>query len=261
MLVSTVFYAAIVLLLAGIVLAVRPMPSLRVRTRRAALTLAVTAAAAAGIALLWPSSDARAERTSTRLDQFAPAWQFREVHTRRVDAPPERVWTAIKEVRADDILFFRTLTWIRRGGRPLPPGVLNAGGDEPIIDVAIKGGFVLLAADAPRELVVGAVVAAPRGPRQPLTAELFTRPFPPGFALATMNFLVKPDRDGASQVSTETRVFANDPSSRRAFAAYWRVIYPGSALIRRMWLRAIEERAESLHPPEPRLTSISLGSQ
>ena len=28
------------------------------------------------------------------------------------------------------------------------------------------------------------------------------------------------------------------------FALYWRVIYPGSALIRRMWLRALRLRAE-----------------
>jgi hypothetical protein len=38
-------------------------------------------------------------------------------------------------------------------------------------------------------------------------------------------------------------VFANSPWARRGFAAYWRVIYPGSALIRRMWLRAIARRA------------------
>jgi hypothetical protein len=38
-------------------------------------------------------------------------------------------------------------------------------------------------------------------------------------------------------------VFANSPHARRRFAAYWRVIYPGSAIIRRMWLRAIQHRA------------------
>ena len=58
-----------------------------------------------------------------------------------------------------------------------------------------------------------------------------------------MNFLVSPDGPHASIVSTETRVHANDARSRRLFARYWRVIYPGSALIRRMWLRAIERRA------------------
>ncbi|MFL6200136.1 MAG: hypothetical protein ACJ76J_13235 [Thermoanaerobaculia bacterium] len=31
--------------------------------------------------------------------------------------------------------------------------------------------------------------------------------------------------------------------ARRRFAAYWRIIYPGSAFIRIMWLKAIRERA------------------
>ena len=60
-----------------------------------------------------------------------------------------------------------------------------------------------------------------------------------------MNFLVTPDGPASSIVSTETRVFANSPEARRRFAAYWRAIYPGSALIRRMWLRAIDRRATS----------------
>jgi hypothetical protein len=97
----------------------------------------------------------------TRLDEFAPVWQFHEVHTLGISAPPERVFAAIRQVRADEIALFRTLTWIRRGGRPAPPGILNAGSTQPR-------------------------------------------------------------------------------------AAYWRVIYPGSALIRRMWLRAIARRSASM---------------
>lgn len=38
---------------------------------------------------------------------------------------------------------------------------------------------------------------------------------------------------------------AADPRATRAFAAYWRMIHPGSALIRVMWLRAIRLRAET----------------
>jgi hypothetical protein len=45
-------------------------------------------------------------------------------------------------------------------------------------------------------------------------------------------------------LTTETRIYATDTSARKKFAAYWRVIYPGSALIRVMWLRAIRGRAE-----------------
>ncbi len=46
-------------------------------------------------------------------------------------------------------------------------------------------------------------------------------------------------------VTAETRVYATDASARRRFARYWRVIYPGSALIRRRWLRAMKRRAEA----------------
>jgi hypothetical protein len=46
-------------------------------------------------------------------------------------------------------------------------------------------------------------------------------------------------------LTTETRVYAAGAKAVRGFAAYWRMIYPGSSLIRRMWLRAIKLRAEA----------------
>jgi len=64
-------------------------------------------------------------------------------------------------------------------------------------------------------------------------------------ARAVMNFHVEAARGGVSQLVTETRVATTDRAAERAFARYWRVIYPGSALIRRMWLRAIKTRAEA----------------
>jgi hypothetical protein len=194
-------------------------------------------------ALLAPAPESRAAGSGTRLDAFAPVWQFHEVHALRIEAPPARVFDAIKRVRADEIFLFRTLTWIRRGGRRLPQNILNAGTEQPIIDVATHSTFTLLADEAPREIVMGTVVIAPTGTSRADTRRVFDGPVPPGFAVGTMNFLVTPDGPNASRVSTETRVFANGASTRRRFAVYWRVIYPGSAIIRRMWLRAIERRA------------------
>jgi len=95
-------------------------------------------------------------------------------------------------------------------------------------------------------LVIGTAVRTPPGARDTLTPQLFLRP-PAGYALAAMNFLVTADGPNASIVTTETRVFAIGPTARRRFATYWRVIYPGSAIIRRMWLRAIRQRA--MRPP------------
>src|SRR5437879_2840920 len=103
-------------------------------------------------------------------------------------------------------------------------------------------GFVLLAEEADRELVIGALLGRPRGIRAPKPAA-FVAFREAGYAKVAMNFRIEPG-DGFAEVATETRVIGTDEAATRGFAAYWRVIYPGSALIRRMWQRAIKQRAE-----------------
>ncbi len=245
---SVLVYLGFALVLLGLITMVRPLTRLRLPTRRRGVAVTVLGSALVAAGLILPAPDSRIIHVQTDLDRFAPLWQFSEVHAIDVAASPEQTFEAIKQVTADEILLFRTLTWIRRGGRPLPESILNAPKTKSLIDVATSSGFVHLAEEAPRELVIGTVVAAPPGTRGVLTPDVFQKRLPPGFALAAMNFLVESDGRGGSLVSTETRVFANSDAARRRFAAYWRVIYPGSAIIRRMWLRAIERRAtRALH--------------
>ena len=243
MLGSTIVYAGLVITAAGVILVIKPIERLHVTSRSQGLAIAGIGVLVAGIGLSAPTSESRIDKTETRLDEFIPVWQFNERHTIRVAASPERVFDAVRLVRANEISLFKTLTWIRRGGRKAPESILNAGESTPLLEVATRNGFIYLANDAPRELVIGTVVVAPPGQRGALTPHTFKAPLPPGFALAAMNFVVTPDGPNASIVSTETRVFANDPESRRKFARYWRVIYPGSAILRRMWLRAVKRRA------------------
>lgn len=210
------------------------------------LILAVAGVLLVIVGFALPARETQVANATTQLDAFMPRWQFSEHHEAHVDAPPERVYEAIRGVRADEIALFRLLTWIRRGGRKSPEGILNPGTDKPLLDVAMSSGFIELAEDAPRELVIGTVVVAPRRTRHTraeLTPAVFRTTLPSGFAIAAMNFRITPDGN-RSRVSTETRVYANDATSRRKFKRYWRVIYPGSALIRVMWLRAIIRRAE-----------------
>lgn len=243
MVASALVYSALVVAFAGAVAVIRPVPRVLLTTRLRGLAVAGAGLCVAVGGLCLPAFEARTAEASTRLDEFAPTWQFHEVHTLRIAATPVRVFDAIKGLRADEIFLFHTLTWIRRGGRPLPASILNAGSSEPLLDIATRSGFIWLADDRPREIVVGTVVGAPPGYRRGrLTPAFFTAP-PPGFVVASMNFVVTPDGANGSIVSTETRVCATSPEARRRFAAYWRVIYPGSALIRRMWLHAIEKRA------------------
>jgi hypothetical protein len=242
---SGIVYTGLCVAIIGLVSLVKPIRLTGLRTRRHALTAAAGGVAVTLAGLALPARESRVARPRTLLDAQLPAWQFREFHRTAVHASPEQTYEAIGRVKADEISLFHALTWIRRGGRRAPESILNAGNRKPIIDVATENGFVRLAEDAPRELVIGTVVVAPPGARGGLApGELFRGPLPDGFAVAAMNFRVTPVAGGGSIVETETRVYASGASARRRFAAYWRTIYPGSALIRRMWLRAIRKRAE-----------------
>ena len=242
-----IVYVGLITSFFGAVSFLKPPSWLGIRSRPQAAFLLGTGVVLVVVGWLLPARETRVDPPRTQLDQFVPVYQFSEIHSIRVAASKERVYSAIKSVTADEISFFRALTWIRRCGRSGPEGILNAPAHEPILDVATRTSFLLLAEDANHEIVLGTVVVAPRGwrPSGHPTPEGFKAFHQPGFALAAMNFLVEDAGPGASIVTTETRIYATDASSRHRFAAYWRTIYPGSALIRRMWLRAIAKRAES----------------
>ena len=246
MLDSFLVYFGLALLLTGLVSLLWPLRFLAIGTRRTAAMVAVGGLLLFVLALALPVSEHTVTTPMARLDDWMPRWQIREQHILPVAASPERVFAAIHTVRADDIFLFRTLIAIRRCGETGPESIMNAPEQKPILDVATQTTFVLLAEEAPRELVIGTVVVAPPQARVSgrLTPELFQRKLQPGVALATMNFLVAPDDHGGSTISTETRIYANSEAALRRFAIYWRVIHPGSDIIRRMWLRAIKQRAE-----------------
>lgn len=240
---GTVFvYSGLFLALVGVVAAIHPVRRLHLGTRRRAAVVFATGIVLIMLAWRLPVREMRSTR-HTRLDEILPRYQFAEHHERHIDANPTRVWRALLEVKASDIRFFRTLTTIRRLGRPGPESILLAPERTPILDVALRTTFVRLAEEPERELVVGTTVIAPPGAAVPRTPNAY-REAAPGFAVAAMNFRIEPDGQGGSLLTTETRVFAADPATRRRFARYWSVIYPGSALIRREWLRAVQKGAE-----------------
>ena len=238
-------YAGGVLAVVGLLSLLRPFRLIGISTRRRGAIVAAVGAVLTVVGFILPAPQRRVATVATRLDEFVPVYQFDEVHTVHIEAPQDRVFDAVKAVTANEILLFRTLTWIRRFGRPGPESILNAPEKLPILDVATRTGFLLLAEVPSREILLGTVVIAPPGARVDRSPSAFKALDAPGFAKAGMNFLIEPDGSG-TRLTTTTRVASTDADSTRKFARYWRVIYPGSALIRRMWLRAVKRRAEAL---------------
>jgi hypothetical protein len=242
-----VVYLGLIAALLGIASLVKPLSFLGIRSRLQATFVLGLGLLIAGAGWAWPANEVQVAVVRMQLDLYVPVYQFNESHSVRVMAPRDRVYQAIKDVTPDEIRLFRTLTWLRRFGRRGPESILDAPEHLPILEIATRTSFLLLAEEPDREIVVGTLVVAPRGwrPKRRPTPEDFKVLREPGFAIAAMNFLVEDAGPGACIVTTETRIYATDASTRRRFATYWRVIYPGSALIRRMWLRAVKRRAEA----------------
>ncbi len=185
--------------------------------------------------------------SGSRLDGFMPTYDVHEVHSTRVRAHPMGIHRALLEVTSNEVWLFRTLMAVRE------LGARGADGSRPLLEAAQARGFAILADEPGREIVLGVIGRfwrlRQRSIRRIGSPAEFTAFAEPGFARAAMNFLIEPtDGAGACRVTTETRITATDARARRAFRAYWTVVHPGSAFIRRMWLRALKRRAEAGAP-------------
>jgi hypothetical protein len=248
---SLLFYGGALTAAAGLFSLLWPLRRVGIRTRRRGALVAAAGGALAVLATQLPDPLRRTTARDTLIDRWMPEWQFYERHERLIRATPHQVFAALRRVCASDIFLFQTLTFMRNPSRRVEgEHILNAPAEKPIIDVALAGGFVLLGEEPDRELALGAVVVAPadvaraaaKGKVPSLDPALFATLGKPGFARAVMNFRIIPESDGWTRVTTETRVHAVDRETERRFALYWRVIYPGSWIIRWSWLRAIEAR-------------------
>jgi hypothetical protein len=115
------------------------------------------------------------------------------------------------------------------------------------LDDFVENGFVLLAEQVGKEVVLGAIGKfwRPDSGISRVDASEFQSFDDPGYAKAAMNFRVDelgPDR---CLLVTETRVLCTDASSRRKFRLYWSAIGPFSGAIRHVMLRQAKRSAES----------------
>ncbi len=179
-----------------------------------------------------------------------PEYDFSERHATLVRASPQAVWEALGTLDASRLWLFRILMGLR--GIPAlvlaPRRTLRALADRPQA-MTLRSFFregVVLEDDPPRDLVLGltgrfwSVV----GGMLPTDRATFGALPPAGSARVAWSFALSPSADGATALTTETRIRCADPAARRAFGRYWLVIRPGSGLIRRAILAAVRREAE-----------------
>jgi len=243
-LLATLVYAGIVTALLGLANFAFPFRFLGIRKRATgALTLAAGVALAVA-ALYWPAATIRVAQHRTVLDDVMPEYQFFEKHSARIHARPEQVIQAVRQSTFADMKSLVTLMRVRAAALRLPPQQASGlASDMRILDAFGMSGYA--SGGNAHEVVMcgGANVRAQR----PLTFHTLQEcagDRQPGAVKIAFNVSAEDAGDGWSIATTETRMLALDDSARGA-ARYWRLIVPGSGLLRRQWLDGIKQRAES----------------
>lgn len=189
------------------------------------------------------------------LDDFLPTYQINQVHQVKVQASPERIMRAIKELMPGELSPVVRLLFALRAlpERLFGKSGLQFSGDGSFLEQMFANGFILLQEKADRELVFGFVAPGSIGrfwkrdthsTALPGDAQTFDAFEHPGFVKVAANFLIEQRQGGSALVSTDTRIQALSPQAHKSFGKYWLVIHPWSSLIRRLWLRAVKKRAE-----------------
>jgi len=244
-LLSTLVYSGIVLALCGLANLILPFKFLGIRKRAVGAFVLVGGVVLTFAALLWPASTIRVAHHQALLDDAMPEYQFFEKHSARVHARPEQVMQAVRQSTFGDLSSLVTLMTIR--GVVLRAPFHKSGDflDKRVLDAFSSSGY--LTGNGNREVVMcgGGNVRAKRG-LGVRTLQEFSDYREQGAVKMAFNFSAEDAGNGWSTVSTETRVLATDDLTRRGMGRYWRLIVPGSGLLRRQWLDGIKRRAESM---------------
>jgi len=241
---STLVYSGIVLALAGLANLAFPFRFLGIRKRYVGALLLVGGVALSFVALYWPAPKYRIAISRTQLDQIMPEYQFFERHSTRVHARPEQVMEAVRESKFGDMKSMRTLLKVRATAFRIPDNG-DSLLDKKVFDSFAASGFATGGSEHEAVMAGGANVRAGR-PLGVYTLQQFANYHEPGSVKMAFNFCAEDAGDGWSTVTTETRVLATDDATRRGMGRYWRLIVPGSGLLRLQWLDAIKKKAESL---------------
>jgi hypothetical protein len=186
-----------------------------------------------------------------KLDDFLPAYDFIEIHQVTVKATLPATFAAAKNLLPSEL---PAPVFMMLNLRALPAILTRktrrtTAGKEPFLNQFYSNGFLPLE-ETENEIVFGLVgqfwkLTGGERPFGVNNAEEFRAFNRTDFAKAATNLFMQPV-DGGTLLSTETRIWAPDPQTRRKFAFYWRLISTGSGWIRVLWLRAIKSRAERL---------------
>ena len=184
------------------------------------------------------------------LDSYLAEYDVAEVHACIVNGDVKTTWEAIRNADLSSIPVVHSLLMLRslpgrlraiNSGQAAPAPPPFSFGDMPRVGFQVLG-------ERPAEIAFGFVGKPWKvGSEQPLAIgrDDFAAFSDPGYAKVAFSIQAKPYGTHRTLITTETRTATTDAATRRRFAAYWKLIGPFSALIRRLILRQVTSHVET----------------
>lgn len=213
------------------------------------------ASAATMIAYQWRKHEEEAYALEHRiparlLDKLMPFFEFQDSIWVHVEATPRQIFRALDEVTTADM----PLAWAMGALRYIPSILtgkmkLHLPGNEPFVKQLMSSGNTVLGKDHEREIVFGML-----GKFHQLTDQAFV-PFKDAVEFADFNdsayqklaMSIRVELDepaGGYTLLLEHRTHALSDESEHKFGRYWLAIKPGGALVSKLLLDAVKQRAE-----------------
>jgi hypothetical protein len=184
------------------------------------------------------------------LNKYLPAYDFNEVHSVTIHASLEKTFAAIKELTPSELSpwVYRLLSIRELPARLIGKQSQQAWNGKPFLEQLYDDDFIPLEEALNREIVFGMIgqfwkLTGGESPQIASPQEFLVFDHP-DYAKVGANLAVIDLENGTTQCTTETRIHATNPATRKKFAFYWQIISMGSGFIRVLWLNAIKRNAE-----------------
>lgn len=250
---SYFFWTGAILSVIGMISLVHPLAFLFIMDRTIAAFVAGSGVLVSVVSLVWPVKETHPSENDKEIDALMPEFSFNEFHEVMIQSSPERVKQVLHVTGIKDIPVAKILMQIR--------GIAND--DLDMSDRASKSDtgsdsfstpdfnfFTPVPDEYVTLMIIKSAMVTDKN-RHPAPPEIskpdeFISFNKPGYVKVAMNFRFFSRDNRKTLLTTETRVRGITPGDSRTFGRYWRIIYPGSAIIRRVWLDAVKKKAEKM---------------
>jgi hypothetical protein len=247
------FWIGAIFIVVGIISLIFPLKFLFILNRTIASFVAFGGALISAVSLLWPVKTKHSPTNNQKIDELLPDYAFNEFHEVHINNSPEKVKQTLQVTGVKDIPAAHLLMKIRgiadddldmsdRAANNIAcPDTFSTpdfnffrvAPDEYITVMVLKSSIITNKSSIP-------------APPEILSLEQFMAFNKPGYVKVAVNFRFISSDNNETILTTETRNKGITHKDNRTFGRYWRIIYPGSAIIRRVWLDTIKKRAEKL---------------